>query len=208
MNGNVTKEGIKAEITLREKHVYSIYRRLERKSLSAEQVYDRLALRVFVDTVGACYQVLGLKERATTSAPERVDSFEQVLNDFKASYFAGALLINRQRLLDDLREFFALDRWQQRADDRWNAGARSEARATEAAVLASARVRVGRRAGTGDAVGARASRLADATRRRAGRRGSVWRGSVWRWCCTRCGSGGAASRRDRRIKVCAGVGTA
>ncbi len=57
------------------------------------------------------YQVLGLKERAMASAPERVDSFEQVLNDFKASYFAGALLINRERLLRDMGEFFALDRW-------------------------------------------------------------------------------------------------
>lgn len=57
------------------------------------------------------YQVLGLKERALTSAPDHVDSFEQVLNDFKASYFAGALLINRERLLSDLKEFFALDRW-------------------------------------------------------------------------------------------------
>jgi transcriptional regulator with XRE-family HTH domain len=58
------------------------------------------------------YQALGLKERAMTSAPERVDSFEQVLNDFKASYFAGAMLINRERVLADLTEFFALDRWQ------------------------------------------------------------------------------------------------
>jgi len=49
-----------------------------------------------------------------TSAPERVDSFEQVLNDFKASYFAGALLINRERLLADIKEFFALERWQPR----------------------------------------------------------------------------------------------
>lgn len=60
------------------------------------------------------YQFLGLKQRAMTSAPERVDSFEQVLNDFKASYFAGALLINRQRVLTDMKEFFALDRWQPR----------------------------------------------------------------------------------------------
>ena len=60
------------------------------------------------------YQVLGLTDRALTSAPERVDSFEQVLNDFKASYFAGALLINRERLLSDMKEFFALDRWQPR----------------------------------------------------------------------------------------------
>ena len=58
------------------------------------------------------YHALALKERAMTSAPERVDSFEQVLNDFKASYFAGALLINRERLLADVKKFFALDRWQ------------------------------------------------------------------------------------------------
>ena len=57
------------------------------------------------------YHVLGIKERAMTSAPERVDSFEQVLNDFKASYFAGALLVNRDRALADMKEFFALDRW-------------------------------------------------------------------------------------------------
>jgi hypothetical protein len=60
------------------------------------------------------YQVLGLLDRAMTSAPEKVDSFEQVLNDFKASYFAGCLLINRDRLLTDIKEFFALDRWQPR----------------------------------------------------------------------------------------------
>jgi len=57
------------------------------------------------------YNALDLKERAMTSAPERVDSFEQVLNDFKASYFAGALLVNRERALADMKEFFALDRW-------------------------------------------------------------------------------------------------
>jgi hypothetical protein len=41
-----------------------------------------------------------------------VDSFEQVLNDFKASYFAGALLINRERLISDMKEFFSLPTWE------------------------------------------------------------------------------------------------
>jgi transcriptional regulator with XRE-family HTH domain len=58
------------------------------------------------------YRFLGLKERAMTSAPERVDSFEQVLNDFKASYFAGALLVNRDSVLKDMTELFALTKWQ------------------------------------------------------------------------------------------------
>ncbi|RMF04468.1 MAG: helix-turn-helix domain-containing protein, partial [Chloroflexi bacterium] len=57
------------------------------------------------------YQFLGLKERANTSAPDQVDSFEQVLNDFKASYFAGALLIPRTMILEDLQEIFQLNVW-------------------------------------------------------------------------------------------------
>ncbi|MCG3210547.1 MAG: hypothetical protein FOGNACKC_04178 [Anaerolineae bacterium] len=57
------------------------------------------------------YQFLELKERASTSAPDQVDSFEQVLNDFKASYFAGALLIPRALILADLQEIFHLNTW-------------------------------------------------------------------------------------------------
>lgn len=57
------------------------------------------------------YQFLGLSTRAFTSAPEKAESFEQVLNDFKASYFAGALLLERKQLLGDLEELFASEKW-------------------------------------------------------------------------------------------------
>jgi GTP pyrophosphokinase len=71
----IEKEGIKAEIALRAKHVYSIYRKLERKGLNIEQVYDRLALRVFVDTVGACYQVLGIIHSIWPPIPGEFDDY-------------------------------------------------------------------------------------------------------------------------------------
>ncbi|RME49333.1 MAG: XRE family transcriptional regulator [Chloroflexi bacterium] len=58
------------------------------------------------------YQFLDLKERAITSAPDTVRSFEQVLNDFLASYFAGALLMPREIIVRDLRELFSLPTWQ------------------------------------------------------------------------------------------------
>lgn len=58
------------------------------------------------------YEVLGLKERAITSPPDRVGSFEQVLNDFKASYFAGALLMSSDSIVGDLNRVFGLARWQ------------------------------------------------------------------------------------------------
>lgn len=59
--------------------------------------------------IGYCY--LGLKERATSSSWLKVKSFEQVLNNFKASYFSGALMINRDLLYADLVRFFHNKRW-------------------------------------------------------------------------------------------------
>jgi len=58
------------------------------------------------------YLYLGLKERAATSSWLKVDSFEQVLNNYKASYFAGALLMNRDLLQKDLAGFFRQARWE------------------------------------------------------------------------------------------------
>jgi hypothetical protein len=58
------------------------------------------------------FRYLGLQERAVTSSWLKVESFEQVLNNFKASYFSGALFINREMLQQDLAEFFQKPRWE------------------------------------------------------------------------------------------------
>jgi GTP pyrophosphokinase len=52
-------EGITADISGRPKHIYSIWRKMERKG-SFDQVYDVRAVRVIVDTVAQCYQILGI----------------------------------------------------------------------------------------------------------------------------------------------------
>ncbi len=57
------------------------------------------------------YRYLALRERATTSSPAEVQSFAQVWNDFKASVFSGALLMQGETLLADLEAFFARPRW-------------------------------------------------------------------------------------------------
>lgn len=56
------------------------------------------------------YRELGLGAH-TTSPVVKVDSFEQLVNNFRASYFAGALLLDRALLVADLRLFFGLPRW-------------------------------------------------------------------------------------------------
>jgi hypothetical protein len=57
------------------------------------------------------YRDLKLKDRGITSSRAEVHSFEQVLNDFKASYYAGALLIDREALVHDLKALFGRAHW-------------------------------------------------------------------------------------------------
>jgi transcriptional regulator with XRE-family HTH domain len=58
------------------------------------------------------FNYLGLKDRPYTNVPAATPgSFEQVLNHFRASYFAVALLMEESQLVADLQAFFSYPRW-------------------------------------------------------------------------------------------------
>lgn len=57
------------------------------------------------------FRVLGLNEHPMTSTWLTVRSFAEVLNNYKASYFAGALFINRSVLRKELDVFFKRSTW-------------------------------------------------------------------------------------------------
>lgn len=57
------------------------------------------------------YNFLGMTERPLTSAPFNAESFELVLNNFKASYFSVALCMNRHLMLKDLDSLFSKEKW-------------------------------------------------------------------------------------------------
>ena len=65
---------------------------------------------IFAREIG--YQELDVDERARTSSWLKVESYEQVFNNFRASYFAGAVLIDRDALIEDLNAIFDLPTWQ------------------------------------------------------------------------------------------------
>jgi GTP pyrophosphokinase len=52
--------GIQAEVAGRPKHIYSIWRKMQRKGLSFDEMFDLLALRILVEDVAACYAALGV----------------------------------------------------------------------------------------------------------------------------------------------------
>ena len=56
------------------------------------------------------FRFLNLKERPRATV-RLLGSFEQLLNNFKAAYFAGALLMNRKLLVADLRHFLQSPQW-------------------------------------------------------------------------------------------------
>lgn len=74
-----------------------------------DSLYTRQIKFIYARELG--YNYLQLKERSLTSTPDSIDTFQQLLNDYKAAYFGGALLMPRAQLLEDLQAFFNLPKW-------------------------------------------------------------------------------------------------
>ena len=67
--------GITAEVYGRPKHIYSIHRKMERKQLSFEQVFDLRAVRIVTATVADCYAALGLVHGRYPYIPGEFDDY-------------------------------------------------------------------------------------------------------------------------------------
>jgi len=67
--------GIRGEVTGRPKHIYSIWRKMQRKSLQFDQVMDVLAVRVMVDTISECYAALGIIHGLWQYIPGEFDDY-------------------------------------------------------------------------------------------------------------------------------------
>lgn len=92
---------------------------LVNKRLGANQ-----KLFVYTRELASCF--FGGKRQVVTGAGAEEENYQDVFHDFKASYFAGALMIPRDLIVQDLREFFSLKSFDPMALDRimekYNAG--------------------------------------------------------------------------------------
>ena len=69
------KTRIKFEVQGRPKHLWSIFRKMQSRSIDYEQVYDVLAFRVNVNSMAECYEVLGLVHSLWKPVPGRFKDF-------------------------------------------------------------------------------------------------------------------------------------
>ena len=75
LQGELGKAGVHAEVTGRVKHIYSIYRKMMRKNVDINQIFDVRAVRILVDTIPECYAALGIAHSLWPYVREEFDDY-------------------------------------------------------------------------------------------------------------------------------------
>lgn len=73
------------------------------------------AQKAFVAGKELAYQYLGIKDRSYIYSSIDLNSFDQLLNYFKVSYFSTALILNSKFFVPDMKKFFASESWSEKS---------------------------------------------------------------------------------------------
>jgi GTP pyrophosphokinase len=71
----IESAGIKAEISGRAKHFFSIYKKMVNQNKTIDQIYDLFAIRIIVDSVKDCYAALGIMHEKYKPIPGRFKDY-------------------------------------------------------------------------------------------------------------------------------------
>ncbi|EED36537.1 GTP pyrophosphokinase [Luminiphilus syltensis NOR5-1B] len=72
---SLDRAGVDYELSGRAKHIYSIWRKMQRKGIGFSQVYDIRALRILVDSTKDCYHTLGIVHSIWRNIPNEFDDY-------------------------------------------------------------------------------------------------------------------------------------
>jgi GTP pyrophosphokinase len=75
LDGALAEAGVPADVTGRPKHLWSIYRKMVRRGVPYEDIYDLMAMRVFTTDVQNCYAALGVIHNRWTPVQDRFHDF-------------------------------------------------------------------------------------------------------------------------------------
>ena len=90
LQSELQQAGIKAQVTGRPKHIYSIYRKMKRKGVDFKEIQDTRAVRILVDEVRDCYAALGLVHNLWVPIPKEFDDYiaKPKSNDYRSLHTA------------------------------------------------------------------------------------------------------------------------
>ena len=75
LKSKFAEAGVRADITGRPKHIHSIWRKMQRKGVDMEQIFDLRAVRILVDSIADCYAALGLVHGLWRHIPKEFDDY-------------------------------------------------------------------------------------------------------------------------------------
>jgi GTP pyrophosphokinase len=75
LRAQLAADGIRAEVTGRPKHIFSIWRKMQAKGVDFDELFDVRAVRVLVDTVKDCYAALGVVHGLWQHIPREFDDY-------------------------------------------------------------------------------------------------------------------------------------
>jgi len=75
LKNEFAEHDIQADLSGRPKHIYSIYRKMQRRGVDVDQIYDQLAVRVLVGSISDCYSALGVIHSIWRPLPGQFDDY-------------------------------------------------------------------------------------------------------------------------------------
>jgi GTP pyrophosphokinase len=75
LRDELMRAGVPCEVTGRPKHIYSIYRKMQRKGMDFEALYDVRAVRILLKDVKDCYTALGVVHNLWSPMPKEFDDY-------------------------------------------------------------------------------------------------------------------------------------
>jgi RelA/SpoT family (p)ppGpp synthetase len=137
ISASLAAEGISADIAGREKHLYSIYKKMAEKKRTLSDVADVYGFRIIVDDVSACYQVLGLVHSLYKPMPGRFKDYIAIprINGYQSLHTTlfgpKGLPLEvqiRTREMDRVAESGVASHWQYKAEEKSDATPQRRAR--------------------------------------------------------------------------------
>lgn len=109
LRDELARHGVKAEVHGRAKHIYSIYKKIEKYAndgRDVDEIYDLLAVRVLVDSVTDCYTALGVVHGLWRPLPATFDDY--IANPKESMYqslHSTVMALNAQPLEVQIRTY-------------------------------------------------------------------------------------------------------